>query len=248
METKSDIRVHLYALCWNEAPMLPFFFRHYDTIVDRYFIFDHGSTDGSLVLLKQHPKVSLNHFRFDGPSFVEAARKFYNECWKASRGQADWILVCNIDEHLYHPDLRAYLSHCSREGISLIVPEGYQMISETFPTGDQPLFQQVRMGVRFTKMDKPELFAPGLIQETKFSVGRHSAKPKGRVRQPPKVQVKLLHYKYLGLDYLVSRLKELAQGLGEKDIARGWGHKYLWQDQEKAEEFESLKQAAVQIL
>ena len=27
---------HLYCLCWNEAPMLPHFFRHYDPLVDRY--------------------------------------------------------------------------------------------------------------------------------------------------------------------------------------------------------------------
>ena len=27
--------VHLYTLCWNEAEMLPYFFRHYDPWVDR---------------------------------------------------------------------------------------------------------------------------------------------------------------------------------------------------------------------
>ena len=49
--------VHVYAQCWNEAEMLPFFFRHYDGLVDQYFIYDDGSDDGSSELLSIHPKV-----------------------------------------------------------------------------------------------------------------------------------------------------------------------------------------------
>src|SRR5690242_2946962 len=51
----SGVRVHLYALCWNDAYMLPYFFRHYDSFVDRYIIFDDGSTDRSLDILRRHP-------------------------------------------------------------------------------------------------------------------------------------------------------------------------------------------------
>jgi len=244
----SDTCIHLYALCWNEAPILPFFFRHYDPIVDRYFIFDNGSTDGSLELLRQHPKVTLDHFTVEGPSFVHAAQQFYNHCWKSSRGQAHWIVTCNVDEHLYHPDLRQYLQDCLRQGISLILAEGYNMISDAFPTGDQPLFQQVRMGTRSPRMDKTEVFAPDLIREINFAAGRHSVQPEGRVQWPPDRQVKLLHYKYLGLDYLIARFNELRQGLREGDMAKGWGKHYLLDDQEKTAEFHRLRQAAFQIL
>ena len=40
-----SLTVHLNATCWNEEKMLPYFFRHYDTLVSRYFVFDDGSTD-----------------------------------------------------------------------------------------------------------------------------------------------------------------------------------------------------------
>jgi hypothetical protein len=40
-----SLTVRLYATCWNEEKMLPYFFRHYDTLVSRYFVFDDGSTD-----------------------------------------------------------------------------------------------------------------------------------------------------------------------------------------------------------
>src|SRR5688572_6249373 len=107
-----DVEVHLYALCWNEERMLPYFFRHYDSLVNRYFIFDNGSTDRSVEMLKLNPKVTLGSFKVEGDSFVIAALNHYNECWKQRRGQADWVIVCNIDEHIYHPDLKSYLSKC----------------------------------------------------------------------------------------------------------------------------------------
>ena len=162
----TDIRVHLYALCWNEARMLPFFFRHYDAIVDRYFIFDNGSIDGSLEILGSHRKVTLEHFTVEGPSFVFAAQKFYNQCWKASRSQADWAIVCNIDEHLYHRDLREYLRECRRNNYTLIIPEGYQMISEEFPSGDQPLYLQVRTAARFRTWTSPSCSCPTISSKS----------------------------------------------------------------------------------
>jgi len=39
--------------------MLPLFFRNYDPWVDQYFIYDDGSTDGSIETLKAHPKVEM---------------------------------------------------------------------------------------------------------------------------------------------------------------------------------------------
>ena len=57
-----QLSVHLYALCWNEERLLPFFFRHYDPFVTRYFIFDHDSTDRSCQLLKAHSRVALGNF------------------------------------------------------------------------------------------------------------------------------------------------------------------------------------------
>ncbi len=240
-------RIHLYALCWNEARMLRFFFRHYDSIVDRYFIFDNGSTDGSLELLAQHPKVALGSFTVEGPSFVHAALNFYNQGWKQSRGHADWVIVCNVDEHLYHPDLRAYLGSLS-PSLTVIVAEGYEMISDTFPDPDITLCEHIRTGSRYELYDKPEIFAPDFIDEINFSPGRHQAAPVGTVATPLQREVKLLHYKCLGPEYLIDRYRELRQGLREKDVANEWGHQYLWQDSQKRDYFRRVREGAVQVL
>src|SRR5579859_373080 len=111
-------RIHLYCLCWNDARMLPHFFRHYDGLVDRYFVFDNGSTDASLVLLNSHGRVELAHFRVDTDSFVDEERRLSDTIWQRSRGEADWIVIVDIDEHLFHPDFRTYLATCSRQGVT----------------------------------------------------------------------------------------------------------------------------------
>ncbi len=240
-------RIHLYALCWNEARILPFFFRHYDSIVDRYFIFDNGSTDGSLELLKKHTKVSIGAFSVEGPSFVLAAVDFYNHCWKQSRGQADWVIVCNIDEHLYHADLRAYLASLSPH-VSLIIAAGYEMVSDTFPPGNVVLSDHVRTGFRYQLYDKPAIFAPHSIKEINFTPGRHDAAPEGVVATPPAQEVKLLHYKCLGLVYFVARSNQLRPGLREIDLAHGWGCQYVWDDAQKQDYFRRVSEGAAQIL
>ena len=53
------MRIDLYALCWNDADMLGFFFRHYDRFVQRYVVYDNASTDHSLEILHANPKVEV---------------------------------------------------------------------------------------------------------------------------------------------------------------------------------------------
>jgi hypothetical protein len=60
--------IHLYTVCWDEADMLGFFFRHYDPWVDRYVIYDDGSTDGSLDILRANPRVEVGSSNEPTPS------------------------------------------------------------------------------------------------------------------------------------------------------------------------------------
>src|SRR5205085_1629485 len=145
--------VHLFTLCWNEAKMLPYFFRHYIGLVDKFFIFDNGSTDGSLKLLSGDERISVQHWEVKGDSFGEASRQLFNAFWKKSRGQTDWAIVVEVDEHLFHPDLGRYLRRCAESGITVVKPVGYEMIADDFPTQEKPLWQLVTRGVRFLAFD-----------------------------------------------------------------------------------------------
>lgn len=229
-------QVHLFALCWNEAKMLPYFFRHYSGLVDKFFIFDNGSTDGSLELLAGDERVTVVHWDVAGDSFVEASRQLFNDFWKRSRGRTNWAAITELDEHLYHPDLRGYLRRCAECGITVVKPIGYEMIADCFPAEDKPLWQLVTRGLRYFPFDKPAIFNPSAIEEMNYGIGRHQAAPVGRVVWEQQLRVKLLHYKRLGAAYVSERNSILSRGMRAGDIARECGIHYFATPEEVAAE------------
>ena len=122
------MKTHLYTLCWNEADMLEFFFRHYDPWVDRYIVFDDQSTDGSIEILKANPKVELRHHnRIYPDSHIMSQMELLNTIWKESRGSADWVIMVDIDEHLFVPDIpmQEVLERYKAQGVTLVPALGY---------------------------------------------------------------------------------------------------------------------------
>jgi glycosyltransferase involved in cell wall biosynthesis len=221
--------VHLYAQCRNDEFMLPFFFRHYDSFVDRYVIFDDGSTDRTLSILSNHPRVEVRCFpRCNPQSFAYSEQALSNECWKESRGKASWVILTDIDEHLFHPTMQSYLAECAVAGITIIPALGFQMISDTAPLGSELLCQTYRFGAPWAQMMKINIFDPSRINEINFSIGRHTAAPAGEIIIPSRDEVLLLHYKYLDIERTHLRHKELLTGLGFIDLRNKWGHKYAW--------------------
>ena len=201
--------------------MLPFFFRHYDPLVEHYFIYDNGSTDGSLALLEAHDKVSLRHFEVSGDSFVEEEQRLSDSIWHQSIGAADWVFIVDIDEQIYHPDLLRYLARCSEQEVSAIRGIGYEMVADAFPTEPLQLSQLVTQGTRSAGHDKLCVFNPDLITHTGFGPGRHKASPQGKVVWPQRAEMLLLHFKQLGVDYPIARSAELLPGLRSRDIQQG---------------------------
>ena len=212
--------------CWNEIQILPFFFRYYDRFVDQYFIYDNGSDDGSLELLQAHPRVTVETVEYFGESLIEAAFQRVNQLWWPSRGIADWVLVCNVDEFFWHPNLRRYLKSCQSSGINYLQAEGYQMVSDEFPPCDAELTQTIRRGARCEFMDKPAFFNPDEIEDFGFGIARHTCSPVGNVVRPERNEIMLLHYKHLGLHYVLQRHAELNSRLKARDFEKTYGYHY----------------------
>jgi hypothetical protein len=233
--------IHLYAQCWNDEWMLPFFFRHYDRLVDRYFIYDDGSTDATMALLQAHPKVEAGRFPRSAPdSFALSEQSFSNRCWKRSRGKADWVIVTDIDEHLFHPRWRDYLSRCTGEGVTMVPALGFQMISEKPPRPGENLCEDHRVGVPWVQMMKASIFNPDAILEINFGAGRHTANPEGTVFVPHTDEMLLFHYKYMGFQQTFQRHQQLRTGLGSLDLQQGWGHKYSWPEETLRADWEEI--------
>lgn len=130
------MEVHLHTVAWNDADLLGFFFDHYTPWVNHFVIHDDGSDDGTVERLTARRDVTFVPLRrAHVDSWVLSAQHVYNTSWHASRGQADWVVVANFDEHLHHADMRAYLEAQRASGVSVVPALGYQMLSEDWPTG-----------------------------------------------------------------------------------------------------------------
>jgi hypothetical protein len=211
--------------------MIPWFLGHYLPLVDRIFVYDNGSTDGSVELLSGDERILVESFAITGDSFVEDVLRRSDSIWLRSKGNADWVIVLDMDEHLYHPDFVEFLKRCSSEAVTAIRIAGFQMVADAFPPTGKPLTKTVVRGVRSEEMDKFCVFDPNAIMATNFSAGRHRAKPVGNIVWSTDV-VTLLHYKELGLDYFLNRTAQLKSRLRPGDISRGWGDHYRLSEQQ----------------
>jgi Glycosyl transferase family 2 len=222
------MQIDLYSIAWNERRMLSFFLDYYGPWVDRFVIFDDQSDDGTAETLARHPKVDLRRFPPKGSSFVLAALEIWQHAWKESRGRADWVIVTNIDEFIYHSDgVRGYLERCTAQGITMIHPRGFEMVGERFPNPGQSLVETVRKGVAMFGQDKRQVFDPDAVSEMRFGPGRHECRPMGTVVEPSPVEASLLHYKYVdALGYLLRRQRSLARRMLEGDRRSGFGAQY----------------------
>lgn len=242
--------VHLYTTCWNEADILPFFFRHYDSWIDRYIVFDNGSSDNSLEILRAHPKVDLRFFPWShADSFVLSQQELYNSIWQESRKRADWAVITAVDEHLHVPGIamKEYLARAAHKRVTWIPALGLQMFSEAFPQPDERLCETRTTGAPLRLMSKLSVFAPNALTETGFDTGRHKATPRGRLRLPRRDELLLLHYKYIGFERILAHHARERSGLRAHDQAMQWGDHYDYSRAQLREYWDSFKPALIDI-
>ena len=198
--------VHYYAVCWNEEVMLPFMFQHYDHFVNHYTIYDNYSDDRSEEIIRSHPKTEIKKFSMGGQINDLIYQDIKNNCWKRSRGKADWVIVCDMDEFLYHDNMAETLKKLSCRNQTIVKPVGYNMYSETYPISDKPLTQQIQQGVRDKWFDKCICFDPHAVVEINYRPGAHECYPIGRIKRCT-YEFKLLHYKNISLEFILSRTR-----------------------------------------
>src|SRR5262245_46848941 len=164
-----------------------------------------------------------------------------------SRGQADWVIVVDIDEHIFHPDLGGYLARSLAQGVTIIPALGYEMLCNTFPESDERLCDTRRFGAPAGDMCKLAVFAPDAIESLRHAPGGHTSAPTGRVVAPAIDQLLLLHYKLLGHEYVASRHTQLRDRLGSRDLKNGWAHHWSASENDVGGTFERYRSTLVDV-
>ena len=242
--------VHYYAVCWNEEKMLPFMFDYYTRFTDRFTIYDNYSTEKSEAIVNDHPHASIIKFQTDGFN-DNAHNDIKNNCWKRSRGKADYVIVCDIDEFLYHEHLSDFLHNSNSDHYSIFRTTGYHMYSSSYPEHEdhKALTDVIKHGVPDFYFDKQIIFDPHRIVEINYEIGAHKAHPWGIVKEKDTHgALKMLHYKNLSVEHLLARSAQYANRLSKVNIDNGWGEHNLKKEQEIRESFNEGMSNAIQVI
>ena len=215
----------MYTVCWNEEQFLPYFLKHYSTFADRIVVYDNQSTDSTPDIVRNCPIAELRTFDTNGWFDDNTNAKIKNTCYKESIGEADYVIVVDSDELIYHPQLQKTLLQHKRDGITLPRTKGLDMVSWRFPAADRDITKLVRLGRYAEEYSKRCIFDPSL--EMNFKLGCHSCSPEGNIVENNSAELSVLHYHYLGLMRCITRHRIVRQRLAKvKD--NQVGYQYRW--------------------
>lgn len=216
--------IDVFAICYNEEAMLPYFIAHYQAMGSNITIFDNMSTDRSKEIILA---AGCTYKTFDSNNQIrdDLYLDIKNNCWKESK--SDWVIVCDIDELLEIP--------FSTKPYTMINTKGYDMVG----------LPGTRNGVYNRKYSKHIMFRPSQIKEISYRPGCHSCVPQGRILAS-KEQAHLLHYKYTSEEIVFARHKLYQERLSDKNKTFGWGEEYQNVEREKiADKFKELNEKAI---
>ena len=220
------MKIWIFAHCRNEARWAPFFYRHYSVFADQIHIFDDRSDDGTREYLRNKPKVSLHDLPFTGLN-EQALIDFAHETYPMAKGKADWAMWVDMDEFIYAPDIIAALKRHQQSGYNCVRPLGFNMMgSVPVDDGHSQIWELLRTGIRAEVYSKPVIFQPECT--IRWAMGKHKLadpKPSRPPEEDPNVpnpwRIKLLHFRYLTVDY--TRARSARQYDRSTDKGTAWG-------------------------
>ena len=223
------INVEAFILCWNEELIIRHTLRHYASFCTNITLLDNNSTDQTVpIVRKEFPEVRVVPFDTNNEIREDMILDLKNNCWKESK--ADYVIVCDTDEFLYAGDMLSQLQALYEKKVIMPVVIGYNMGSLKFPGNNSaPLYKQVRTGIRDSRFDKQIIFSRRRVSEINYAPGCHVCNPVFK-RKRPRDQVvlfNLLHFKYLGREYLYKKHAEYARRMSRFNIEHGYWEEHL---------------------
>lgn len=224
----SEAVIYVIAVSFNEAAILPFFLDHYINFLGatKVILHDGGSTDGTAEIAARYPQVELvlkPSEKLDDRDLMDIR----NEEWKKYRDQCDWIVVCDVDEFLYHPDIRSKLADFKRQGITLPMVEGFEMLSKEHPqyVPNHYIWENIQTGT-----PNPQYYNKNLIFDPKIEInyllGCHSCAPTGPVKRTDQFEFKNLHFRMLSHRHIVEKSRRAAARLSDWNKQTSAGFHY----------------------
>jgi hypothetical protein len=218
------MKIAVITIARNEEKIIPFFIKHYSTIASHIFLINNESDDNMVSVAKttaEQENVPLTILDFVTGGFDEQwFTALKTNAYKTLAIDYDLVIQVDPDELIYHRSIptKLFLTEKVREGYSFFKPNGYQMTDNKFPeyTGI-PIVELVKYGCLDTGFSKPVVFSPKYVFQTTF--GFHNTQLldlNGESISPyQENDFLLLHYKFLGIEHRLERIKSQKNRLSE---------------------------------
>jgi glycosyltransferase involved in cell wall biosynthesis len=210
-----------FCLAYNESVLIPYWVAHYRAFCERVTVCVDAASDDETARLARDAGADVRFYLTNGlddEGFVTFAREGY----VVARGCAEWVIWVDADEFLYHPHIGNRLDDLRAQGVTRPVVQGYQMVAAAPPTGRRPITEQITRGLPAAEYSKTCVFDPAL--DVAWTPGKHHATVTGAdVRGDGTDPLKLLHYRYLGEEWLVARNARNFARMGEAQRNRRHG-------------------------
>lgn len=235
--------LHCYTSTRNDLYMTRHYVRHWSRYAAKIFIYDDDSTDGTAEFLDScAPLVERKSPGFHGIDEILLQELRSSEYRKHSRGVADWVTIGDSDEFHYHTRLLDALNEKKQEGYCAVVSHGWQMCAAQPPEPGVQLTDVIKEGISDYAYNRV-IFDPAL--DVQWGIGHHGFAIEGGpllrfTHRAPILQpgsgsnnfhiecfdqnFKMLHYKYLGADYVRERHTRTWDRLSTRNKLQGWGH------------------------
>jgi len=233
--------VWIYVLCYNESHFVKNFLVGYKD-ADKIIVLNNMSTDNSVDLLKEDPRVEIRDWDSGGRIRDDLYLEMKNNVWKEARGEADWVIVVDFDEIFTRAvttedgclfDLDLTEPH--EAGFNIIKPYGYLLVSPEAPLyQDGHPHEYANKGTYHVPSEKFACFRPDHISEMRYSAGAHWSSPLDMDGKPDGVRIyfqpeyKLLHYKFWNVEYYLERMKDYQERMSAQNKEQGWGYHYMY--------------------
>lgn len=206
--------------------MLPYFLEHYSKIANKIIVYDNCSSDASPDIVRSCGKAELRSFDTNGYFDDSVNLKIKNNAYKESVGVADFVIVVDTDEFLYHKNLYDILLRFKHDSITLPVTVGYDMVSWKFPRKNKQLTELIKIGRKSDYYSKRCIFAPSI--DINYRTGCHKCSPIGNIVENTEDELKVLHYHYIGFIRNVYKHRACRKRLSNFNKVNNLGYQFTW--------------------
>ncbi len=208
--------IEVYCLANNEEQLMPYFMRHYSQFAN-VILLESNSTDRTIEIAHS---LGATIWTYDVPDEINDEWITYlkNNCWKDSL--ADWVMIVDSDEFIYHPDL---INKLKNSKATIIQPRFYNMYSNKFPTTKGQIYEEVTLGIEQTQPKaKMNIFRPR-IGNINYLPGCHEAFPLGKFILDTESGIMTLHMRNLSKEFIRKRNERHSMRRSAINKEHGWG-------------------------